>query len=441
MRRNSFFSCCTALFLIIALPAQAAKVEEVVTPSGLKAWLIEEHSLPLVAVKMVFRDAGAAYDPAGAEGRMSLTARMLSEGAGELDADAFQRAMENNAIQLGFGGDRDFFRASMETLSEKREEAFRLLGLALSQPRFDADALERVRAEALSDLKRVEARPHYKLERRLAALLYGDHPYAKPLAGSMEGIQSINAETLKSYTSHYLTRQNVIIAVVGDITKEELSRLMETHLSALPARYQADATVPEFAIANQAREEVIDHDIPQTMINATLLGLKRRDPRYFDALVLNEVLGGGGTLTSLLGEAIREKRGLAYSVSSDLEPMEKAAAWDFSFATRNEKAREAVDVLKSELKNVAEKGVDAAALKDAKDYLTGSFVLSLDSNSDLANFLIAMQLYDLGPDYLEKRNGYVTAVTKEKVDRLAHEMLQADKLTVVMVGKPAAGSK
>ncbi len=146
-------------------PALATEVKEVVSPGGFKAWLVEEHVLPLVAVKIAFTGSGSAYDPAGKEGRSNMTAALLMEGAGDMDSRAFNEALENNAIELNFGTDEDLFRASLESLSEHKEKAFSYLGMALTKPRFDDSALERVRSQTLSLLTQEEQEPGYLLHR------------------------------------------------------------------------------------------------------------------------------------------------------------------------------------------------------------------------------------------------------------------------------------
>lgn len=415
--------------------AAATEVKEITSPGGIKAWLVEEHALPLIAVKIAFKDSGVAYDPAGKEGRAAMSAAMLTEGAGDMDAHAFNEALENNAIRMDFAVDEDLFRASMESLSEHAELAFSYLGLALSKPRLDDDALERVRRQTLATITQQEEQPAYKLSRAWEKLVFGAHPYANPSLGTPESAKALAKADLQEFAQHYLTRGNMLVAVVGDITPEALGTLLDAHLGGLPEHYAPDTVLKDASLATQGAEKAVTHDIPQTMVMFGAPALKRNDPDYYAAYVLNQILGGSGSLTAKLSEELREKRGLTYSVFTQLDPMMHAAVWRGSFATRREKTSESLDTLKNALAQFAQDGPTDEEMARAKQYLTGSFVLNLDSNGEIANYLIAMQLHQLGRDYLDKRNSLMEAVTKEQVAALAKRLADPAHLFIVTVGK------
>jgi zinc protease len=426
-----------AALLIAGAPARAAEVKEVVSPGGFTAWLVEEHALPLVAVKIAFRDSGFAHDASGKEGRAAITASMLMEGAGELDSRAFNEALESYAIELGVSADEDDFMVVMESLSEHKEKAFSYLGLALTRPRFDADAVERIRAQFQSALVRQEEEPGYHLSRAWKTLAYGSHPYANPEIGTAQSVKAMSVEDLRFVTGRYLTKENIVIAAVGDITPDELKLLIDQYLGDLPARFDPDITVSETALPKGKPTQTIEFNIPQTMLTFGVNGVKRSDPDYFAAYVMNQILGGSSSLTARLGHEIREKRGLAYSVYSYVNPMSHAASWQGGFATRNEQALAARDVLVDTLRKFVAEGPSEQEVIDAKRFLTGSFVLNLDSNADIASFLISMQLHKLGIDYLERRNKLIEAVTREDVHAIAKRLIDPDGLLIAMVGKPA----
>jgi zinc protease len=425
------------LLSVIYYPSSgfATDVKEVVSKNGIKAWLVEEHALPLVAVKIAFTGSGSAYDPPAQLGRANMTTAMLMEGAGDLDSNAFNAALEDKAIQLNFALDNDTLRASLATISDHKEEAFSYLAMALTKPRFDDTALERVRSQNLSVLLQQEKNPNYLLARKWDAVLFANHPYGNPALGVKDTITALTKEQLSTFTQNYLTRENMIISVVGDITPTELSALLDKHLAALPVRYTPDTKVADTVVPTQATRVVIENDIPQTMVMFGANGIKRSDPDYFAAYVMNYIIGGGGLTSKLINE-IREKRGLAYSASSQLDPMTHSALWLGGFATRNEKVGEALTALKTTLKDFSDNGPSDKELTEAKQYITGSFVLSLDSNEDVANYLTSMQMYNLGKDYLDKRNALMQAVSKEQVKRMAEKLTDPDRLLVVMVGKP-----
>ncbi len=421
---------------LIATPVLAAEVKEVVTPGGLTAWLIEEHALPLIAVKISFRGSGSAHDAKGAEGRANMVAALLSEGAGDMDARALNDALESHAVQINSTADDDVFDVSMETLSEHKNPAFSYLGLMLAAPRFDEASIERTRRQTLSLLVKQNEKPGYLLQQKWQQLAFGEHPYSNPQLGTESSINALSRDMLKDYAKRYLTRGNIVISVVGDITPGELSELLDRNLSSLPETYAPDTTVAEIAIPAGGEPVIIPFDIPQTMVTFGAAGLKRSDPDYFPAFVMNQILGGGGSLTARLGVEIREKRGLAYSVSSYLNPMAHSASWAGGFSTRNEQAGTAYDTLKTTLHDFVQKGATDKEIADAKQYLTGSFVLNLDSNADIASFLTTMQINRLGIDYLAKRNAMVQAVGKDSVNAIARKLIDPDKLIVVMIGKP-----
>jgi zinc protease len=365
-----------------------------------------------------------------------MVAAMLLEGAGDMDSRAFNEQIENHAVRLNFGADEELFYASVESLSEHRDKAFSYMAMALTQPRFDESAIERVRAQALSILKQEEQEPNYILQRQWEKLAYGSHPYGKPVLGTGESLKAITKSDMTRFVEHYLSRENLIIAVVGDITPAELAKLMDAHFSGLGQHYNPDVKVADVQLPQEAVQKVVDFDIPQTVVLFGANGIPREDPRYYAAYVMNEIIGGGGALTSKLGVEIRQKRGLAYSAYSYLNPLQHCPVWMGGFATRNEKAGEALDVLRKTLQDFSRNGPTDKEVMEAKQHLTGSFVLSLDSNADIASFLINMQLYHLGQDYFDKRNSLMEKVTKAQVKAAAGTLTDPNHLLVVMVGKP-----
>lgn len=426
------------LLLCVGAPAEAAQVQEVVSSGGLKAWLIEDHSLPMVAVHVAFEGAGYAYDPAGEEGRANLVASMLSEGAGDLDSQRFNEALDAQAMQWHASLDEEVLEVQTAFISEHASQAFSLLGKALTAPRFDNDAIDRVRRQMIAAVVYQESTPGYRMAEAWRKRVYGKHPYARPMLGTEAGLRSLGRSDLQQFAERFLARENAVIAVVGDITPAALKTLMNEHLSALPERYKPDTTVAKMAIAPSGREPAsIDFDIPQTLIMFGGPGIERADPDYMAAHVLNHIIGGEGGLSSRLGMEIREKRGLSYGAYTALRPLAHGPSWGGHFATRNEQARAALAVLMDTLEHVSAKGVSERELADAKAYLTGSFALSLDTNSELAGFLINMQRHKLGMDYMERRNALVRAVTRDAVNQMAARIVDPRAMTVVMVGKPA----
>ena len=422
-----------AAILWAATAAAATQVSRGGRPGGIEAWLVEEHSIPILSVRIAFR-GGAALDPDGKEGLANMVSGLLDEGAGELDSQAFQARLDDLAIRLSFRARLDTFTASLKTLSENTDTAFEMLQLALTAPRFDAEPVERVRRQIQVGLKRSAEDPDDIAQETWFAAAFPGHPYGRPVKGTPESVAGITTDDLRAFVPARLALDRVYIGVVGDITPERLAPLLDTTLGGLPqtgTSLEADAAQP----AAPGRLIVVERDIPQSVVVFGHAGLARNHPDYYAAYVMNRILGGGG-FTSRLTNEVREKRGLAYSVYSYLSPFDHAALYLGRVGTENARIAEALDIIRAEFARMRDRGVTAEEFADAKRYLTGSFPLRLDSNGKIARLLVGIQLDDLGIDYIERRNDYIEAVTLADVNRVAAALLKPDELEVVVVGKP-----
>ena len=418
---------------LAALPAAALEITPVRSKSGIVAWLVQDRTVPVISVSFAFR-AGAAYDPEGKEGRAEMTAGLLDEGAGELDSQAFQRRLEEIAASIRFTASQDYFRGTIRTLSENRDEAFRLLALALNQPRFDAEPVERIRAQIVSILKDDLEEPRTIAARTWFAAMFPDHPYGRPERGTIESVGRIGVDDLRALVNRYLARDTLLIGVVGDIAPEELARRLDDVFGALPAKAERPA-IPRAAPEAAGRVIVVEKAIPQSVVVFGQTAIARDDPDWYAAYIMNRVLGGGGFF-SRLNEEVREKRGLAYSVYSYLNPLEHASLILGGVATANARVADSLRVIRAEWRRMAEQGLRAEELESAKTYINGSFPLQLDSSRRIADILVSIQLDELGIDYIDRRPDLINAVTLEDVKRVARRILDADKLTVVVVGEP-----
>ena len=424
--------------LVLALtlattPASAADVTRVVSPGGIEAWLVEEHAIPILSLEAAFR-GGATLDTDGREGLANMASGLLDEGAGDYDSQAFQTRLEDLAIRLGFDAGLDTFTASLKTLSENTDEAFALLRLALTAPRFDTEPVERIRRQIQVNLARDAEDPDRIVARTWFDEAFPGHPYGRPVHGTPESVAAIGADDLRTFVAAQIARDRMVIGVVGDITAQRLAVLLDATFGALPdAGAALDVARAEPAAAG--RVIVVERDIPQSIALFGHAGLARDDPDYYAAYVMNHILGSGG-FTSRLTNEVREKRGLAYGVYSYLSPMDHAALFMGRVATENGTVAESLDIIRAEFARMRDFGVTAAELDDAKTYLTGSFPLRLDSNGKIAGLLVGIQLEDLGIDYIDRRNGYIETVTLDDVNRVARELLTPDDLQVVVVGKP-----
>lgn len=417
----------------LTTPVDATEVQRVISPGGIEAWLVEEHNIPILTLRASWR-GGAAFDKAGREGTANTASALIDEGAGDYDSQAFQTRLEDLSVRLSFGTDMDTFRGTLKTLTENTDEAFELLRLAITVPRFDDEPVERIRGQLMVNMSRQIEDPDYLVGRAWYEAAFPGHPYSRPLDGTQETLAAITTDDLRDFVTAQLARDRLYIGVVGDITPERLSALLDSTFGGLPAR-GAPIETANTAPGAPGKVIVIDRDIPQSIALFGGAGLPRSDPDYYAAYVMNHILGSGG-FTSRLTEEVRNKRGLAYSVYTYLAPMDYSAIHIGRVATQNSAVAESLDIIRAELTRMRDNGVTVAELADAKTYLTGSFPLRLDSNGKIASLLVGIQLEDLGINYIERRNSYMEAVTLEDVNRMARRLLKPDALQVVIIGKP-----
>ena len=426
------FLIAAATCLTLAVPAQAAtKIERVVSPGGIEAWLVSDPTVPLVAMNFAFR-GGSSQDPAGKPGVAYMTAGMMDEGAGDLDARAFQSRAERNAVELSFSAHRDQMRGSLKVLRDRREEGFDLLRLALTSPRFDQDAMERVRAQMLTMLRRETTNPNDIGSRLWWRTAFPEHPYGRPANGTLESVPTIGRDDLRDYTKRVFARDRLKIAVVGDIDAKTLGTALDKIFGALPAKAELQA-VPPAKMDDAGKKLFVPLDVPQAVVNFGGTGIARKDPDFIPAYIVNHILGGG-SFSSRLYREVREKRGLAYSVYSYLLPLDEAALFMGGTQTRADKADETVALIQSEIRRLAESGPTADELEKSKSYLKGSYALNFDTSTKIANLLVQIQLDELGIDYIDRRNGLIDAVSLDDVKRVAKRLLNGGILVTVVGG-------
>ena len=421
------------LTLLAALPARAeVNIQQVTSPGGLTAWLVEEHSIPFVALDVRFR-GGASLDAPGKRGAINLMTGLLEEGAGDMDARAFARAAEGLASSFRFNVGDDSLSVSTRFLVENQDASVALLKQALQNPRFDQEAIERVRGQVLSGIRSSAKDPNDIARKTMDGLLYGDHPYATSLSGTEESVTALTRDDLVAAHADVMARDRIYIGAVGDITPEELGLLLDELLGDLP---ETGAPMPPRAdVKVPSGTTVVDFPTPQSVALFAQKGIAQKDDDFFAATVLNQVLGGGSFESRLMKE-VREKRGLTYGVYSYLAPMDLAETYQGSVSSANDRIGEAIGVIQDEWTKMAREGVTQQELDDAKTYITGSYPLRFDGNQTIAGILVGMQMLDLPIDYIATRNDKVEAVTLEDVKRVAGELLDPEGLAFVVVGQP-----
>jgi zinc protease len=421
-----------AATLLSQAPAHATTIERVISPGGIEAWLVREPSVPLIAMDFAFK-GGADQDPATKPGVGAMTTGLLDEGAGDLDAKAFHQRLEEHAVELRISAGRNHVRGSVRMLKERQEQGFDLLRLALTAPRFDADAIERVRAQMLAGLRRATTSPNDIASRLWWKTAFPDHPYGRPTSGSLESVPLILADDLKTYARQVLARDTLKVAVVGDIDAVTLGKTLDRVFGELPAKAQLNPVSP---VTMQAvgRRIVVDLDVPQAVLTLGSIGLARKDPDFIAAFAVNHILGGG-SFSSRLYDEVREKRGLAYGVYSYLLPLDHTALIMAGTATRSDRVDETLTIIEAEIRRIANEGPTAAELAKTKAYLKGSYALRFDTSSKIAGQLLQIQLDELGIDYINKRNGLIDAVTLADARRVAKRLFDG-AFFVTVVGRP-----
>lgn len=422
-----------ALAVFAALPAGAVDIREVTSPGGIHAWLVEEHSIPFTALELRF-EGGTSLDAPGKRGATVLMTALLEEGAGDLDSQGFAAARERLAADFSFDAFDDGVTVSARMLSENRPEAVALLKRALSDPRFDQDAIDRVKGQVASIIRSDEKDPGEIARRAFDKLAFGDHPYGSSRNGTLESVAALTRDDLFAAKAAVMARDRLFVSAVGDITEAELGALLDDLLGGLP---ETGAPMPERAdMALTGGVTVIDYASPQSVVAFGHAGIKRDDPDFFAAYVLNQILGGRGFAARLMDE-VREKRGLTYGISTWLVPMDLAETWWGSFASANEKVAEATQVVRDVWAEVAADGVTVEELEAAKTYLTGSYPLRFDGNGPIADILVGMQSERLPASYVNDRNSYIEAVTLDDIKRVAARLMKPEDLRFVVVGRPA----
>lgn len=424
-----------ALSLLLPASAEAVDIQTVTSEGGIKALLVEDHTNPLIAMDFAFQGAGSAQDPEGKAGLANLLSGLLDEGAGDIESAEFQQRLDDLGVSLSFDASRDEFKGSINAITEFSGEAFDLAALALSEPRFDEEPVSRIRGQIATGIRASENDPGELASEAFRETLFPNHPYGEPSEGTIESLDAISASDLDRFVDEKFAKDNLIVGVVGDITPERLKTVLDQVFGDLPETAQLNEVAdiePEFG-----ERVAIDLAVPQTTIQFALPGVKRDDPEFFAAYLMNHILGGG-SFTSRLYEEIREKRGLAYGAGSWLASYEHAAILGASTATRADAAEESIRIIREELTRMAKDGPTEEELAKAKTYVKGSYaVRNLDSSGAIASTLVGIQLDDLGTDYIDKRQDEIDAVTMDQVKAAAQKLLSAEP-TVITVGPAGA---
>lgn len=422
-----------AAVLLLAAPLRAEiAIQEVTSPGGIRAWLVEDHNIPFTALEVQFK-GGSSLEAPDKRGVVNLMTATLEEGAGEMDSKAFAEAREALAAGITFDSGADSVGVSAKFLTENRDQVVDLMREALVNPRFDQDAVDRVREQVLSNLRANEKDPGSLASERFNALAFGDHPYATTGDGTIETVSKLTRDDVVAAHKAALARDRVFVAASGDITAEELGKLLDRLLGDLPATGAPQPGTAPWLLPPGVT--VVDFPSPQSTVFFGEVGIPRDDPDFFSAFILNEVIGGGRFTARLMTE-VREKRGLTYGIGTYLVNMEHADMLLGQFSASNDKVAEAIKVVQAEWGRLVSEGVTPEELAATKTYLTGSYPLRFDGNGPIASVLVGMQMDAMPIDYVTTRNAKIEAVTMADIKRVAARLFKPEALHFVVVGQP-----
>jgi zinc protease len=435
--RSCFAIALAALAVLasafVSYPAAAMNIQKITSPGGIEAWLVEEHSVPLISLRYAF-DGGNSQDPPGKEGLANFITAMMDEGAGDIRSEDYQERMEDISMRMSYDDSKDSLYGSFETLSKNRDKAVELLKLSVQHPRFDTDAVERIKQQLLANLAYADKDPDKVAMREWYAQAFPNHPYGRSANGTQATVSKITSADLADFHKRTFARDDLKVVAVGDITPAELGKMLDDVFGGLPQK-SGLTPVSKTEPGKGGSQKIIEMGVPQSVAVFGLGAMARKDPDFMTAFVVNHILGGGGFSAKLM-EEVREKRGLAYSVYTYIQPYQHASILVGSVATKNAAMGESLNIIRGELKKMAEKGPSPEDLAAAKSYLTGSYALRFDTNSKIASQLLGLMQEGFGPDYVENRNKMIDAVTIEDAKRVAGKLLVPDNLVVTIVGKP-----
>ena len=409
-----------------------ATIQQFTTPGGVSVWLVEEPSIPILSLRMAWT-AGETNDPVGVEGLTNAMVYHMNEGAGELDAQAFFKGMEelNMSFSCGASNESTFCNASM--LTDNAADSFEMIALALTETRFDDGPFERFLREQEVGLQTRETNPQYLASRARAAAMYPDHPYARET--SAESIAAITQGAMRAQKDLLMVKEGMLVTAVGAMSPAELAPLIDQAVAGLPDSSETAETSDVVLAAPEPAPMTVDLPQPQSLVTFAAPAMKREDPDFYTAVVLNYTFGGGGFQSRLMKD-LRVEKGLTYGVYTQVSSQDKIQLWSGGGQTKNESAGEFIAGVKANMETMVADGMTDEELANAKAYLTGSYPLGFDSNAKIAARMMGVRLDELPVDFFDKRNAMVDAVTLDDVNRVAAEYLSPDNFTFIVVGQP-----
>ncbi|WP_051908687.1 M16 family metallopeptidase [Candidatus Odyssella acanthamoebae] len=418
----------------VVITPSPVKVIDYKTDLGLTGWHVETHDIPVLTISICFRNAGDKNDPEGLAGLTEFMCGMLDEGAGSYNSGNFKALLLEKNIRLSISQNSDSVFITLRSTKDNIKDLFDILTMILIAPRFDADAMARVREQILTGLNQSLHSEGQVVSDTFNQQAFKSHPYGRSTNLEIEGVKKIKKEDIQKHLKERLARDQIKITSAGDISINDLKKHLDTALKDLPANAVPN-TIKDIQPIYTGDITVVHMDIPQSVILFYQPGIKRQDKDFYAAYVLNKILGDGG-FKSRLWDEVRENRGLAYGIDSDLRWVQHTDYTVGSTATANANAGQVVEIIREQWHKVKEKGVSQKEMDFVIERLTGAFPLGFSSTPQIVGLLNNYQQDDLGADFINKRNEMIRSVTLEDINRLAKNLIQPDKLSFIIVGKP-----
>lgn len=424
----------TALLWLLAIvhPVRAAlNIQHWTTSAGSAVYFVENHALPMMDVSVNFK-AGSAYDTPETGGTAAMTHHLMGLAAGGLDEETLTNRFANLGAVLGSSLDTDRASFKLRTLTSEQAAALEAFKLVLHKPDFPANSLAREQTRVIAALQEAETDPDSLAQKAFMRALYGMHPYSLDENGEVATVQALTVTQLRQFYQQHYTARSAVIALMGDLTREQAAQIAEQLSQGLP-QGPAVADIPPVTPANVAVTKTLPHPAMQAHILLGQPGTKRGDPDFFPLYVGNYILGGGG-FVSRLTEEVREKRGLVYSVYSYFMPMRELGPYEIGLQTKKSQVNEALQLVRQTVQTFIDKGVTAEELKAAKDNMIGGFPLRIDSNSKILDYLNVIGFYQLPLNYLDTFNDEVAKVTVQQVNEAFKRRIHPEQFATVIVG-------
>ncbi len=407
-------------------------IQHWVTERGTRVYHVEAKDLPLVDVQLLF-DAGSARD--GQQfGLAAMTSGLLDKGAGDWNADHIAQRLEGIGAVLGTSVSRDSASLVLRSLSRTDilKSALETMAKVVALPRFSEMDFFRERKRVLAGLRRFGELPGKVGGQAYYQDIYRGHPYGHRVLGESATVAALTVGAIREFHRRYYVASNAVAVVVGDTSRERVESMVMELTEKLPAGPPPEP-IPQVDLAGPGGTQTIHFPSRQTHIFSGMAALNRHDPEYFALYVGNYILGGSGLVSKISGQ-IRDERGLAYSASSYFAPLAEKGPFTMSVQTRNDQAPEALAVLRKTFVNFIDNGPSEEELTRAKKSITGGFVLRIDSNSKMSNYVAMIGFYGLPIDYLDTFTDKVNSVTTVDIRKAFHSHLQLDHFQTVLVG-------